>query len=408
VNTTKASIKSGERDFQIKKIASILCPFLLGVDSSVSEKVTDDSETANSAYSSLMVKPLLGGLSNELFVVESAYNRTSALVRIHPTVSSNSPSSSFSIVDREVENRLSAWLSREEIKQNKKNGKKCGAPIFYGRFENGRIEEYFLEVEPLSYSQMGEYGPKIANILAALHDKQVPESVMPSTREIHPFGDIWSRVDEWLHTAQKTETEQVIDELLDELEKEWTWLKTVLMVDLNQTRNDPTTTGAVTVAVTEFCQELVLTHMDAQSLNLLKTKDNDLRLIDYEYAGFNPRALDIANTFCEHCDMNNIKADYRKEYPTTDVQNAFLVAYLQSVDLSSSMKSILLINDARDEVLRTMRDIVGRYTLVSHLGWAIWSVVQNQLPSDANIDFDYVAYARHRIVGYRIFQQKYY
>ena len=74
--------------------------------------------------------------------------------------------------------------------------------------------------------------------------------------------------------------------------------------------------------------------MDMQSLNLLKdttiTDQEVIKVIDFEYAGFNPRAMDMANTFCEHCDMNNIQADYPKEYPSDAVQNQFVQSYIRN------------------------------------------------------------------------------
>ena len=105
--------------------------------------------------------------------------------------------------------------------------------------------------------------------------------------------------------------------------------------------------GSVTAAARNFGGQVVLTHMDAQSLNLLVQMESHvsgthehnaasvseipMKLIDYEYAGFNPRVADLANTFCEHCDMNNICAKYDAEYPTLEQQGYFLRAYVDEV-----------------------------------------------------------------------------
>ena len=66
-----------------------------------------------------------------------------------------------------------------------------------------------------------------------------------------------------------------------------------------------------------------------------RRKTNELtssahRLIDFEYAGFNPRALDIANTWLEHCDMNNLKPNYEKEFPSLEQQRFYLTRYCKA------------------------------------------------------------------------------
>eukprot|EP00978_Attheya_sp_CCMP212_P000933 scaffold1983_cov45-Attheya_sp.AAC.3 len=129
------------------------------------------------------------------------------------------------------------------------------------------------------------------------------------------------------------------------------------------------------------------------------TQDS-LKVIDFEYAGLNPRAVDLANTFCEHCDMNNLKAQYETQYPTDEEQNVFLEAYLQE-----TKPEFLKPNDNdKSKRLATLRHEIGKYTLVSHMGWAIWAICQHFI---CTIEFDYLGYARHRMDGYRYFKQKY-
>ena len=140
----------------------------------------------------------------------------------------------------------------------------------------------------------------------------------------------------------------------------------------------------------------------------MQPRSQQIRLIDFEYAGWNPRAADIANTFCEHCDMNNIRADYEKEYPSVEAQNEYFRSYLEeSADPSSP-----IIEFDRDEpeaeaaFYATLRAEVGRFTLLSHLMWAIWSLIMSKKQS--NIDFDYVEYAHHRMDGYDLFKKKFF
>jgi thiamine kinase-like enzyme len=148
--------------------------------------------------------------------------------------------------------------------------------------------------------------------------------------------------------------------------------------------------------------------MDCQSLNLLQPANNhnqneddtnhtttELKLIDFEYASPNPRGMDIANTFLEFNNMNGLQVSSDWDaYPDIHTQNEFLQAYLSTISTTETTTTHWDWNVCRDEI--------GKLTLFSHLAWAIWSLVPN--PS---IDFDYTAYAKLRLEGYRYFQKKF-
>jgi len=368
-------VQSEKREAQLKQVVAVFCPFLRSRYSQLEEetvRVEPDRDVT--------VKPLFGGLSNELFIVEN--ERDKVLVRIHPP-------SEHAVVDREVENKLVAWLSREG-----------DAPTFYGRFLNGRVEEFYNNVVPLSCQEMVDYGPEIARLFARMHRMKVPTDIFAPTSR----GHLWYRVERWLAMTRETRDEPIdpVAESLDgfDLQQELQWLESSLT-------GDRSAKSAIERDVIDFCKEIVLTHMDCQSLNLLRPSNSyepnqgKLKWIDFEYAGLNPRAADIANTFCEHCDMNNLKADYEKEYPSDQAQNAFLRAYFDNLDVTPLR---MLNAKEQEQFLAAMRQEIGRYTLVSHLGWAIWSVLMSRL---SNIDFDYIVYAKHRIDGYKYFKQKY-
>jgi thiamine kinase-like enzyme len=237
---------------------------------------------------------------------------------------------------------------------------------------NGRVEEFYENCRTLSCHEMNDYAPEIARLMANLHTKTVPDDILRRTQH----GDIWDRVYLWLNMVKD-------EPLAAELKQEWIWLQSVLM-EKQETNS----------RVDSFCREIVLTHMDMQSLNLLKpTPTGPLKLIDFEYAALNPRAADISNTWCEHCDMNNLRANYETEYPSELVQTTFLQSYLDALNVEY------------DEVfLDQMRLRIGQYTLISHLEWAVWALVQRTL---SNIEFDYLAYAKHRMEGYDTFKKRY-
>ncbi|CAB9498681.1 Choline kinase alpha [Seminavis robusta] len=381
---------------QIKRVATSICPFM-------------------KSYSDLKITPLGGGLSNELFVVQGESNTTdnsttleqqveskSVLVRIHP---SNNTNNLPGIVDRDMENSISAWLSSQQV-----------GPMYYGRFQNGRVEEFYPQHETLSWDDMSRVGPsRIAPIMAHFHSLDVPATVLSRSNSDDYRGDIFLRVREWIqmaealccsgdHTSATTTTNPKALAMLKQLQEDWKWLEE------NIHQNNTDESNPAQQAAQQLMRQIVFTHMDMQSLNLLRDTtvqepDSTIKVIDFEYAGFNPRAMDMANTFCEHCDMNNIQADYATQYPSEEVQNAFLQRYLEQAancgDDAVVQQALAHVQD--ESFLQTARLEIGRYTLVSHISWAVWSVVQSFM---SDIDFDYIHYASHRRDGYEFMKQK--
>jgi len=54
----------------------------------------------------------------------------------------------------------------------------------------------------------------------------------------------------------------------------------------------------------------------------------------------------------------------------------------------------------------TLQQEVGRFSLLSHLGWTIWSIIKAQ--EEDGVEFDYMAYARHRMDGYAWAKNKFF
>ena len=370
---------SPHRDAQIIEIVTTLCPFF--------------TSTSKDNYS---IQPLNGGLSNDLFVVsqssDTAARQDYALVRIHPT------GDSVQVVDRQVDNLLSAWLSEQNM-----------APIFYGRFQNGRVEEFYPNVRPLSCHEMKEtvYATQIATCLAQFHKLALPTSILEKPKTIDKNGSSLSctgnhfdTISNWFTLALSPPQEERNDAdqaFLDMVHTEWNWLQLQLQ------EMPPTQTPLELQALT-FLRETVFCHMDCQSLNIMKDNNfnnttNNLKLIDFEYAGWNPRAMDLANTFCEHCDMNNLCANYEHEYPSKETQTTFLTAYLQHAHPKLAQQ--LDTNNQWESVLEVLSKEIGRFTLMSHLGWTVWSILKSK-DQGSGIDFDYLEYARHRMQGYRL------
>lgn len=344
-------------------------------------------------------------------------NLTKVLVRNH---CENDEDEGF--VDRDSENKLLALLSGHDL-----------APTYYGRFNNGRVEDFYDGYRALSFHEMAAFGKQIATKMAELHaltlSNEDRNRILGVSQNV---AQIWGRVQKWIDLARSkilqkpTDKENLIQ--LDYLCQQWKWLQNELndpiakhRESLEVTEHFPEMECPTEIMIIEFCNEIVLTHMDCQSLNILtpishppypeqsfqpkkaNSEEPTIQVIDFEYAGMNARVTDIANTFCEHCDMNNLKPDYKTEFPNIGQQNQFLRAYLLFArpDLANDKK---LSNDDWDKILKLMRDQVSRHTLVSHLCWAIWAIAQHYVSS---IEFDYLKYAKIRIEGYELFKSKF-
>jgi thiamine kinase-like enzyme len=466
-----ASVATEVLHRQLKQIVIAVCPFLvnefevshidvddvnngmndgnaLHTNDDVNDNLLKKFNDLDAVLESLEVKPLLGGLSNELFIVQQcvtsirsssscsgsssssnassnkddddddndnddnsndANHTRSVLVRIHPPENSDG----YEIVNREAENKLVAWMS---LATNL-------APAYYGRFTNGRVEEFYERHVTLSHHDMPDYAAEIASLLEKMHACQPPASVLPNHGGA---GDIWRAVDKWM-SMLPLDNNDFGDFDVPGLKTEWKWLQSEFQQGhAKKLENTSCEKEDASIAIANqaiaFVNEIVLTHMDGQSLNFLRPADSNslhpsqttcetdtetakkpLRLIDFEYAGWNPRAVDIANTFCEFCDMNNLRADYAKEYPTVEVQDVFLRSYLSGLESASPLEGLTF--NEQTLFIAALQQEIGRYTLVSHVGWTVWSLVQHRLSA---IDFDYIAYANHRMLGYRYFKQRFY
>jgi ethanolamine kinase len=245
------------------------------------------------------------------------------------------------------------------------------------------------------------------------------------------------------------------NELLQRLKVEWEWLQATLRPSFNAIIVDSASdmecfdlqsvSGDIHLTASSYFRQVVFTHMDCQSLNILtpcegfhlddelsdaasdlKNDDNvqeveskpeeddqeeemgrkyaSVRLIDFEYAGVNPRAADIANTFSEYCNMNNLEPEYESQYPTGKQQDVFLRAYIETASPELA-KQLDQFEDGWTSFLAAARVEIGQHTLLSHIGWGIWAIAQESL---SNIEFDYLKYARLRLEGYFHFKDRYF
>ena len=126
-------------------------------------------------------------------------------------------------------------------------------------------------------------------------------------------------------------------------------------------------------------------HNDCQENNLLQTQYG-IRLIDFEYSGFNYAAFDIANFFCEYM-MDYCHTRYPfytvcwRDFPDENVQRMFVAVYL-----SEYLETPIFPTDAH--IIDPMLESIKIMCQVSHILWGLWSVTR--APQGATYD-EYVS-----------------
>lgn len=360
-----------------------------------------------SCASDINLTQLEGGLSNHLLLV------TLPTLLINDPEMRKTPVSQFFLIRISAKPFESVVDGRTLNDQYKEMVISCHlaehdiGPQCYGRFLNGRIEEYYPNMRTLDCKELSspKFFFQIAKHMAKFHLTQV--SYVSTADTFNGLnGEIWSRVDEWINELKEIGTFSGQEmQLLQIICDEWIWVRTSIekQIKIDHQDNDVLEVSKWIINARLFCSETVFCHMDLQSLNIL-TPSNDfldsesplIRLIDFEYSGFNARAVDIANTFCECCDMNNLNAMYEDQYPTDEMQKIFFREYIQVYNYELNQK--LDDNNAWNDFLMTMISEVGKYSIVSHIGWAAWSLLQSV---KSTIDFDYLAYTKIRLDGYQ-------
>jgi len=140
--------------------------------------------------------------------------------------------------------------------------------------------------------------------------------------------------------------------------------------------------GELERAISACNPKLVLCHNDVNSANIIYNADTgSLAFIDYEQAGLNYAAYDIADHFCEFAGLD---LDFSR-YPSKQEQFVFFEHYLGKTN-------------ATEESMEALYKDVCKFALMAHLVWFVWAKLQTHI---SDIDyFDYHKYAQDRIAEY--------
>lgn len=325
----------------------------------------------------ISIEIISGGITNLLY--RAIWYEQSVLVRIYGEKTEI-------MIDREIDNTIFAHLSKAGF-----------GPTYYGRFINGRIEgwmdsrslspEEMQDVEPIDFLRM------IPTELATLHRIELPfEDKSPI---LWPMLEKFTQCVATISFEDPVRQQAFKDLNFPTMLREMDWLRTVIAspdtqhgLALSEAQTDPVAQRAM-----EFATEIVSCHNDALSGNILYHESWDrVRIIDYEYGGYNYRAYDLANHFCEHCGFD---CDYEKGYPSAAQQMFFLRHYIAKANPDLYLS--LLRDQVADPFTKALMQIVNQYTLAAHLFWGTWALVQAK---HSPIDFDFLNYARLRFAGY--------
>lgn len=345
---------------------------------------------------------ITGGITNALYKVTSACGSQTVVVRIYGR-------GTESFIDRGCENLIFADLSKKKM-----------GPEFIGLFQNGRIEGY-IESRSLEPAEMYDerFIPLIAKALASYHTVKVHDlsTAASGWRCIGNFNMLTSRMDTKAHprAAEFNEIRNLC------IESECTWLQEYLRYTQLQCEREANPLNAGK----SFAFDVTFTHNDLLSGNMLYTKDDKVILIDYEYAGYNIRAWDIANHFCEY---SGFEYEVGDRMPEKAQRMIFLHTYVSAIMAQKQVEDDLLAqarekgvyleptnNTVSDELmaiaqnkqfyadfLQGFDEVVVLYTLCADLYWGTWAVYQ---AGTSTIDFDYLTYAKLRFDTYFMFKK---
>ncbi|KAI8991774.1 kinase-like domain-containing protein [Mycotypha africana] len=276
------------------------------------------------------------------------------------------------IIDRE--NEL-AWLARL-------SNVGIGARLL-GVFGNGRFEEY-LPSRTLNHHDIRDprTSEGIAACLRELHDIV---TIYPFDSTKHHL-ECWKNIDKWYG---------VVMSLFPALmKKNAEWFKVLSVYNLERLKLEIEECKKI-LSMTD--SPIVFAHNDTQYGNVLKLeKTGELVVVDFEYAGYNPRAHDLANHFCEwtydyHSELPAVMNMSR--FPTYEEQVHFLKAYLDAPSKHTNRDVVNYAITPED-----LQKEVAKWVMAIHVGWGLWGLIQAY---NSEIDFDYFLFSMQRLNAFR-------
>ncbi|KEG03304.1 choline kinase, putative [Plasmodium vinckei vinckei] len=330
------------------------------------EKVTEWNEfTERDIY----VKQILSGLTNQLFEVglkEISANKNPS-IRKHIL---------FRIYGKDVAELYNTDL---EVEVYKTMSKYKISPKLLNTFSGGRIEEW-LYGNPLKNAdlQNSKILIAIANMLGKFHTLAIKKN-LPIHWDKTPC--IYKRIKEWKTQLSKMKS---LDKFKGDINKYYQESDKFMKF-----MNTYTKTDNINNHIT-FC------HNDLQENNIINT-NNCLRLIDFEYAGYNFTATDIAIFFIE------TSIDYSTDtYPFYEINKNKYLSYEKRKMFINEYLSVYLgkLQIPYDQKMAdSFLDAIEIHALGANLLWGFWSIIRGYQVKCYN-EFDFFLYAQDRFKLY--------
>ena len=299
----------------------------------------------------LKIDKLIGGASNDIFLVETSPN-AKILFRVYGTGSEQ-------FIDRKQELENMKLLSEFGL----------GAAVV-AEFENG-IAYHYIDGRSINNTEATseDIYPLIARKLAEFH--RIPVQ--------NKENAIWVRMENFIGLVPDFQEDILGNGMFtckQDFTNEFKFLKNIL----------------------EDCDgsSLVFCHLDLNLPNILYD-GTDVHFIDFEYAGCSHPAFDIAHHFIEFHGFEEKQLDfsakkikrnveYSKWFPSKEFQLAWIRTYLDAK------------TDTYTEAdVEALFELVQKFALCSHLMWGAWSLVQVSM---SKIDFDFKDFAQQRLTEY--------
>ncbi|KAK4265230.1 hypothetical protein QN277_026310 [Acacia crassicarpa] len=300
------------------------------------------------------IERVSGGITNMLLKVsvkEENGNNVAITIRLY------GPYTEY-IIDRERELQATKYISAAGF----------GAK-WLGIFGNGMVQS-FINARTLSPPDMREpkLVAKIAKEMKRFHQLEVPGS---------KEAQLWNDIFKFFKKASALE--------FDDAKKQTTY-RTISFQEVHNAILE------LKWLTDRLDSPVVFSHNDLLSGNIMINDDEDkLYIIDYEYASYSFRGFDIGNHFAEYAGYD---CDYNL-YPNKDEQYLFFKHYLQP-DRP---------HEVPEEDLCRLYVEVNIYSLVSHILWALWGLIQAKV---SPIDFDYLDYFFKRYNEYKRKKEEYF
>jgi thiamine kinase-like enzyme len=323
---------------------------------------------------------LVGGASNQIFMA-TAHSK-SIVIRIYG----------------EGVNALIGEQRPFEVLVSKTFGELGLGPKVLRVWEDGRAEE-FLTGNSLKRDHL--FNEKVlgnlASKLALLHSSDLGEvkSLEDGEKEKERIPWVVKVVNSWSEIAKRVQDGKFVSVV----EK--------LVADFHQ------------IAGTlwkRYPSDIVLCHNDLNAGNALvsgsvEDADVGLYLLDYEYAGYNYRAYDLGNIWCEtfmdnHCHEYPYFAAYPNNGLSIATLKKFCENYLQarnSINNEDQFEFDDEIGNGTEAINSMVRQVIA-YSLGSHVVWGLWGLTMSQVQ---DIPFGFEEYGLKRIELFYKFQTLY-